>query len=125
VSLSLLDPPFVPVQFVERRTVARQRPSTCRARVAWREGGLRFEKASVSLLDLSPRGAQVLSPVYSRAGRTVFIGLASLPNEWVRAVVRSSELSGNQWLCRLEFREPCPAGMLELALPEPSLGWSR
>jgi hypothetical protein len=95
---------------------------TAQARVAWREKGLRFEKAAARLLDFSERGARVLASVNARVGQMVWVGLATLPGEWVKAEVQSSDLMGNQWLCRLEFREPCPAGIVEVVRFGPCAG---
>ena len=100
----------------ERRMALRHKPWITEARVAWRHRGLRFEKTRVALLDISTGGARVLTPVYPRVGRALCIGLTGLPHEWVRAEVLSSELVGNQWACSLKFSEPCPPGMLEMAL---------
>ena len=99
----------------ERRAVPRYEAVEQRARLAWRAAGPRFQQAAVRLVDISEKGAQVVAGFVLSESSDVWIGLTILPWEWVKARIRGSEASGDEWSYHLSFHEPCPEGMIEKA----------
>jgi hypothetical protein len=105
-----------------------------RARLAWSEGRPPYRSAPAWLLDISERGALIRSVVVPELGTDVWVRLDGLPCEWVRSTVRGvrPDRSPSRWYLHLAFVEPCPAGLIEVALdferddeadpgPEPAL----
>jgi hypothetical protein len=116
--------PTVPSsELVERRSVPRLRASYGRARVVWREGPSRYCKSRVRLFDISEKGARILCEPIPRTSGVVWVGLASLPLEWVKASIRAVRPEGDRSIYHLGFCEPCPPGLIEKATlrPEPEL----
>jgi hypothetical protein len=101
--------------FSERRSVRRQSVVIGRARIAWRDGISHFWTSPARLIDISDRGARLMSGLPAGAGQAVWIGLEVLPCEWVRAIVKAVVPGPGEWSVHLAFREPCPIGLLEAA----------
>jgi hypothetical protein len=97
----------------ERRSGPRLAVPCLPGRVAWRGTGLRMRKVHTQLLDFGPGGARVRSWCELPEGRFVWVGLESLPLEWVKAVARRPDGASSSGVYRLVFLEPCPAGILE------------
>jgi hypothetical protein len=107
--------------FTERRAVPRISAFAVAARIAWKEGCFRMGKSSASLIDITANGACLVTLRPAELGQMLWLGIASLPCEWVKATVRGATSDGSQWTCHLAFSEPCPLGLLEEAT-EPSGG---
>ena len=108
-----------PVQ-TERRAVARQIVNRRVAKLVWRVGPSRFSRTVGRLLDISEKGAGVVSKTIPAEETSLWFGLEELPWEWVKASVREVRPSGKAWWVHLEFAEPCPPGLLE-TVARPSL----
>ena len=101
---------------IERRSIPRLRTSDEPAQIAWRAGGLRMGKAPARLLDITARGAGLLAQLPAQLGQLVWLGITSLPGEWVKATIRAAVPYWSQWHYHVAFCEPCPAGLLEQAI---------
>ena len=99
----------------ERRAVVRRSVNCRGAKLVWREGPSRFSKTVGRLVDISEKGAGVLSESIPKDEAFVWFGLEELPWEWVKASVRETRPTEGMWCFHLEFAEPCPPGMLEIA----------
>ncbi len=106
-------------ELVERRSVSRQRASSGKARVVWREGPSRYCKSRVWLFDISEKGARILCEPIPRTSGVVWVGLASLPLEWVKASIRAVRPQSGRSSYHLRFCEPCPPGLIEQATLRP------
>jgi hypothetical protein len=101
---------------IERRSTPRHPTSSEPARIAWRAGGLRMHQAPARLIDITAYGAGLLAHRPAELGQLVWLGVTSLPGEWVKASIRAAIPRGSQWQYHVAFCEPCPAGLLEQAL---------
>jgi hypothetical protein len=101
--------------FTERRAVVRISASAEAARLAWKEGCFRMGNSPARLIDITANGACLLTQRPVELGQMLWLGVASLPCEWVKATVRAATFDGSQWRCHLAFSEPCPVGLLEEA----------
>lgn len=99
--------------FVERRRVARRLVTYGRARIIWRQGPSVYRKSPAWLIDISEKGARLLSGHDPRTQGFLWIGLNSLPMEWVKANIRGMGLQGLRWDYHLEFCETCAPGLIE------------
>ena len=99
---------------IERRAVARQSVNEEGVKLVWRDGVSRFSRTGGRLVDISEKGAGILSGPIARQEDVLWIGLVRLPWEWVKANIRATRLNGEQWCYHLEFTEPCPPGFLEI-----------
>jgi hypothetical protein len=72
-------------------------------------------QAPARLLDITAQGAGLLSLGPADAGQVLWVGVVSLPCEWVKATIRAAIRQGTSWRYSLAFCEPCPAGLLERA----------
>ena len=101
---------------IERRSTPRLLTSDEPARIAWKAGGLRMRRAPARLFDITARGAGLLAQQPAQLGQLVWLGITSLPCEWVKATIRAAVPRGSQWQYHVAFCEPCPAGLLEQAI---------
>jgi hypothetical protein len=101
---------------IERRSISRLPTRDEPARIAWKAGGLRMGQAPARLIDITARGAGLLAQQPAQLGQLVWLGITSLPGEWVKATIRAAVPHGSQWQYHLAFCEPCPAGLLEQAI---------
>jgi hypothetical protein len=101
---------------IERRSTPRLRTSNEPARIAWKAGGLRMRTAPARLIDITTHGAGLVAHRPGELGQLVWLGVLSLPGEWVKATIRAAIRNGSQWKYHLAFCEPCPAGLLEEAV---------
>jgi hypothetical protein len=101
---------------IERRSIPRLPTSDEPARIAWKAGGLRMGQAPARLLDITARGAGLLAPRPAPLGQLIWLGIASLPGEWVKGTIRAAIPKGSQWQYHVAFCELCPAGLLEQAI---------
>ena len=99
--------------FVERRRVARQLVKYGRARIVWRRGPSLYFKSPALLVDISEKGARVLSSHDPRTQEFLWVGLNCLPMEWVKANIRGFGSQGLRWDYHLEFCETCAPGLIE------------
>ncbi len=99
----------------ERRAVVRHIVNRGGAKLVWREGPSRFARTVGRLVDISEKGAGILSDKIPRHEQVLWFGLEELPWEWVRARIRAARPAEGQWCFHLEFAEPCPPGLLEIA----------
>jgi hypothetical protein len=99
--------------FVERRRVLRRRVTYGRARIVWRQSPSLYHKSPAWLLDISEKGARVLSAHDPRRQEFLWVGLNCLPMEWVKANIRGIGLQGLRWDYHLEFCETCAPGLIE------------
>jgi hypothetical protein len=113
--------------FLERRTVPRHQAASPEAWIVRREEASRFLRTPARLIDISDKGAQVTSDRLLFKENVLWIGLVSLPCEWVKATIRATRPEGRWRIYHLEFCEPCPCGLLEGATAEsdsaPVLTW--
>jgi hypothetical protein len=72
-------------------------------------------RAPARLIDITTRGAGLVTHRPAEFGQTVWLGVEALPCEWVRAIIRAVSPDGSQWRYHLAFCEPCPVGLLEQA----------
>jgi len=86
------------------------------ARIAWKEGGLRVCKAPARLIDITANGAGLLAARSAKPVEVLWLGITSLPWEWVKATVRGASPLGTRRRYHIIFCEPCPVGLLEEAL---------
>jgi hypothetical protein len=100
----------------ERRSMPRYSASGEPARIAWKEQGLRVYKAPACLIDITARGACLLVARPAEPGDLLWLGMASLPWEWVKASIRAAAPDGPRWRFHIAFCEPCPVGLLEQAI---------
>lgn len=100
----------------ERRRWKRMPAAPVRARIAWRIQGFGVLKSPVRLIDISQGGARIaIEAAAPRDPPFLWVGLRSLPCEWVKARVQEVYRQDGCWVCRLRFLEdPCP-GLLEMA----------
>jgi hypothetical protein len=101
---------------IERRSTPRLPTSDEPAQIAWKAGGLRMRRAPARLIDITARGAGLLAQRPAQLGQLIWLGIASLPCEWVKATIRAAVPNGSQWQYHVAFCEPCPAGLLEQAI---------
>jgi hypothetical protein len=99
----------------ERRLLPRLLASDEPARLAWKEEGLRVYKSPARLIDISANGAGLLVARPAEPGQVVWLGIASLPWEWVKATIRATFPDFGCWRYHVAFCEPCPVGLLEQA----------
>jgi hypothetical protein len=100
----------------ERRQCARRPTERVRARLAWRSHGFRVSKTPAQLLDISESGARVSINSATPPGLSFFwVGLESLPGEWVKATIQETVPHDLGWICRFRFAEQCPPGIIERA----------
>jgi hypothetical protein len=100
----------------ERRSMLRLPASGGLARIAWKEGGLRMCKAPARLIDITANGAGLLAARPAQSGEVLWLGMASLPWEWVKATIREAFPFGPRRRFHIAFCEPCPVGLLEAAI---------
>ena len=105
----------VDVDRIERRALARQTVNRGGAKLIWRDAPSRFSKTVCRLVDISEKGAGILSNTMPSHAGVVWLGLVDLPWEWVRGNVRATRRTEGQWCLHVEFAEPCPPGLLEVA----------
>jgi hypothetical protein len=105
--------------WVERRSTPRFPASAEPARIAWKKEGLRVSKAPAQLIDIALTGAGLVVARPAAPGDVLWLGMASLPWEWVKATVRASCPDGPSWRFHVAFCEPCPVGLLEMAIGLP------
>jgi len=86
------------------------------ARIAWKQEGLRVCKVPAQLVDINANGAGLFAARPAEPGGVLWLGIASLPCEWVKATIRWTFSDGPRWRLHLAFCEPCPVGLLEEAL---------
>src|SRR5437016_987845 len=110
------------VRSVERRATPRLPTAGAPARIAWQEGGFRMRKAPARLIDITGQGAGLLTHRPAKLGQKLWLGVASLPCEWVKAIIRAAVPDESQWRYHLSFCEPCPAGLLERATAAQGIG---
>jgi PilZ domain-containing protein len=103
-------------RLIDRRKTPRRPGSGEPARIAWRREGLRVCKASAHLIDITAHGACLLADRPAEPGDVLWVGMASLPWEWVKATVCAVSSDVRYWRYHLAFCEPCAAGLLERAL---------
>jgi hypothetical protein len=101
--------------FIERRRAVRHVAVVSESRLAWHEGGGRFRVVSAELVDISDRAARLIFDGPLEEGRAVWLGLATLPWEWVGATVRAITRPDRSGHYVVEFRESCPPGLIEHA----------
>src|SRR5262245_55664359 len=100
----------------ERRSTPRLPTADEPARIAWKSQGLRMHKAPARLIDITAVGAGLLAQQPAELGQLLWLGITSLPGEWVKATIRAAVPQGSQWQYHLAFCEPCPVGLLERAI---------
>jgi hypothetical protein len=100
---------------IERRAVARRNVNWGGVKLVWREGSSQFSRGSGRRIDISEKGAGILSGQLPPQEGVIWIGLAGMPSKWVRATVRATRPEGKQWFYGLEFCEPCPSALLDFA----------
>jgi PilZ domain len=109
-------PAIVPaVDWLERRAVTRQTVNRGGAKLIWRVSPSRYSRSVGRLVDISEKGAAILSDTTPGHEDILWLGLEELPWEWVRANIRATGRSEGQWCFHVEFAEPCPPGLLEIA----------
>jgi hypothetical protein len=101
---------------IERRSMPRLSTSDTPARIAWKQEGLRVCKAPARLIDISENGASLFATRPAERGEVLWLGIASLPWEWVKATIRGTFPDGPRWRFHIAFCEPCPVGLLEEAI---------
>jgi hypothetical protein len=101
----------------ERRRWPRSRAARVRARIAWRARGFPEQKFPIRLIDISQGGARIAIDSPEPPDLPCFwVGLRSLPCEWVKSRVQEVLRQDHSWIYRLLFLEdPCP-GLIELAV---------
>jgi hypothetical protein len=100
----------------ERRSLPRLLASGEPARIAWKVQGFRVRKASARLIDISANGVGLLAAQPAKPGQVFWLGVESLPCEWVKATVRCAFSAGLFWRFNMVFCEPCAVGLLEEAI---------
>jgi hypothetical protein len=100
----------------ERRSAPRFLASGEPARIAWKQQGLRVCKAPARLIDIATSGAGLVATRPAEPGEMLWLGVASLPWEWVKATVRAAWPDGTRWRLHVFFCEPCPMGLFEQAI---------
>jgi hypothetical protein len=98
---------------IERRSLPRLPASSEPARIAWKAGGSRRCKEPAHLIDVHENGAGIIAARPGKPGEVLWLGMASLPCEWVKAIIRGEFPDGSRWRFHLAFCEPCPVGLLE------------
>ena len=104
----------VDVDRIERRTVTRQSVNR-EAKLIWRDAPSRFSKTVGRLVDISEKGAGIIADTIPSHAGVLWLGLEDLPWEWVRAKIRATRCRDGQRCYHVEFTEPCPPGLLEIA----------
>jgi PilZ domain len=102
--------------WAERRRAPRYSASGEPARIAWKEEGLRVCKAPARLIDIAANGAGLVAARPAEPGEMLWLGMASLPWEWVKATIRATCPDGREWRLHVAFCEPCPVGLFEIAI---------
>jgi hypothetical protein len=102
--------------FAERRRMPRIAASDAEARIAWKREGVRVCKASARLIDITEQGAGFVSERPAEPGEVLWLGMASLPWEWVKVTIRAVAPGAHEWRYHVAFCEPCPPGLLEQAV---------
>jgi len=98
----------------ERRRWVRITAGHLPARIAWRAHGLRVHQAPADLINVCAGGARVSTESPALPGLCVFwVGLESLPLEWVKANIEQVMRDDFGWLYRLRFIEECAPGIIE------------
>jgi hypothetical protein len=100
----------------ERRSVLRLSAGGKPARIAWKEKGFPVRKVPALLIDITANGAGLLTARSAEPGHILWLGIQSLPLEWVKAAVRCVLPDGLFWRFHIAFCEPCPVGLLEEAI---------
>jgi PilZ domain len=100
---------------IERRAVARQKVSFGGVKLVSKEGMSQSSRDSGRLVDISEKGAGILTGPLPPRQDVIWIGLVGLPSRWIKATVRGIRPAGRQWFYHLEFFEPCPSALLEFA----------
>jgi hypothetical protein len=100
----------------DRRAEPRLTASDEPARIAWQEGCFKMGKAPARLIDITSQGAGLVTPRPGQLCKMLWLGIESLPCEWVKATIRAAVPIGLKWRYHLVFCEPCPVGLLERAL---------
>lgn len=100
---------------MDRRAVRRQIVNRGGAKLIWREAPSRFSRTIGRLVDISEKGAGILTDTIPGHENVLWLGLEELPWEWVRAKIRATGRREGQWCFHVEFAEPCPPGLLEIA----------
>jgi hypothetical protein len=72
--------------------------------------------APARLIDITGEGAGLMAHRPAELGQLIWLGITSLPGEWVKATIRAAIPRGEQWQYHVAFCEPCPAGLLEQAV---------
>ncbi len=101
--------------FIERRAYARRNVNWGGVKLAWGEGSSHFSRESGRLVDISERGAGILTGQLPPQEDVVWIGHVGLPSKWLKATIRGTRPAGRQWFYHLEFSEPCPPTLLDFA----------
>jgi hypothetical protein len=100
----------------ERRESPRRPAIRTRARLAWRSQGLRVAKAPARLIDISEGGLSLTTSSPTPPDLSYFwVGLESLPCEWVKATLRKVERDEGCWVYHCAFLEKCAPGIIEQA----------
>ncbi len=73
-------------------------------------------KAPARLIDITANGASLLAARPAQSGQVLWLGMASLPWEWVKASIRGAFPVGPRRRYHVAFCEPCPVGLLEAAI---------
>ena len=100
----------------ERRSIPRLPASGQPARIAWKEERFHVCKVRARLIDITAYGAGVLAARSAEPGEVLWLGIASLPWEWVKATIRAAFPVGSIRRFHIAFCEPCPVGLLEAAI---------
>ncbi|MDB5351269.1 MAG: hypothetical protein JWN86_2516 [Planctomycetota bacterium] len=86
--------------------------------IEWQDGD-RGCGSLMELINISPGGAMVLSPMLPRVGQAVTFRIEGLtPRFAVSAVVVGTQPGWQDHQVHLEFRVPCPIGLLAAVLGE-------
>jgi hypothetical protein len=109
------DPAWVP-SGTERRRLPRLAASDAAARIAWKAEGVRVYKAAARLIDITSLGAGFVALRPAEPGGVLWLGMASLPWEWVKVTIRAAVQGAHEWRYHVAFCEPCPPGLLEQAI---------
>jgi hypothetical protein len=105
----------------ERRHWPRRSAIRTRARLAWRTQGLRVAKAPAQLIDISEGGLSISTNSPTPPDLSYFwVGLESLPGEWVKASLRQAVRGDGRWVYHCVFLETCAPGIIERACTCPS-----
>ncbi len=77
---------------------------------------MRVRKAAARLIDITDQGAGFYAERPAEPGEVLWLGMASLPWEWVKVTIRAAVPAEHEWRYHVAFCEPCPPGLLEQAI---------